>query len=91
MTLGQRIQAERKRLGLSQEGLGEALGVMRALAREGMTMLVVTHEMAFARDVSNHVVYMNQGVICEEGSPEEVLGNPQRQETRDFLSRFRSN
>ena len=45
--------------------------------------------MAFARDVSNHVVYMNQGVICEAGSPDEVFGNPQRQETRDFLSRFR--
>ncbi|WP_295580434.1 amino acid ABC transporter ATP-binding protein [uncultured Oscillibacter sp.] len=76
---------------LDPEMVGEVLGVMRALAREGMTMLVVTHEMAFARDVSNHVVYMNQGVICEEGSPEEVLGNPQRQETQDFLSRFRSN
>ena len=56
-----------------------------------MTMLVVTHEMAFARDVSNHVVYMNQGVICEEGTPEEVFGNPQKQETKDFLSRFRRN
>jgi len=64
--------------------------VMKDLAREGMTMLVVTHEMAFARDVSSRVVYMNQGVICEEGTPEELLGNPQRQETRDFLSRFRS-
>jgi len=62
---------------------------MRGLAQGGMTMLVVTHEMAFARDVSNHVVYMNQGVICEAGSPDEVFGNPQRQETRDFLSRFR--
>jgi putative lysine transport system ATP-binding protein len=61
---------------------------MRALAEEGMTMLVVTHEMAFARDVSNHVVYMNQGVICEEGAPSQVFGNPQRPETRDFLSRF---
>ena len=62
-----------------------------ALDQEGMTMLVVTHEMAFARDVSNHVVYMNQGVICEQGSPADVFGSPQRQETRDFLSRFRSN
>ena len=76
---------------LDPEMVGEVLNVMRGLAQEGMTMLVVTHEMAFARDVSNHVVYMNQGVICEEGTPEEVFGNPQRQETKDFLSRFRKN
>ncbi|MDD5864458.1 MAG: amino acid ABC transporter ATP-binding protein [Firmicutes bacterium] len=76
---------------LDPEMVGEVLNVMRNLAREGMTMLVVTHEMAFARDVSNHVVYMNGGVICEEGAPSEVFGNPQKQETRDFLSRFRSN
>ena len=76
---------------LDPEMVGEVLNVMQALAQEGMTMLVVTHEMAFARDVSNHVVYMNQGVICEEGTPEEVFGNPQRQETKDFLSRFRKN
>ena len=76
---------------LDPEMVGEVLNVMRGLAREGMTMLVVTHEMAFARDVSNHVVYMNKGVICEEGAPGEVFGNPQKQETRDFLSRFRSN
>ena len=55
-----------------------------------MTRLVVTHEMAFARDVSNHVVFMSQGVICEEGVPSEVFGNPQKQETKDFLARFRS-
>ena len=76
---------------LDPEMVGEVLSVMRSLAREGMTMLVVTHEMAFARDVSNHVVYMNQGVICEEGSPEALFGNPQKQETKDFLSRFRNN
>ena len=76
---------------LDPEMVGEVLSVMRDLAREGMTMLVVTHEMAFARDVSTRVVYMNQGVICEEGTPEEVFGNPQKQETRDFLSRFRNN
>ena len=76
---------------LDPEMVGEALTVMRTLAQEGMTMLVVTHEMAFARDVSNHVVYMNQGVICEQGSPAEVFGNPQRQETKDFLARFRQN
>ena len=75
---------------LDPEMVGEVLNVMRSLAREGMTMLVVTHEMAFARDVSNHVVFMSQGVICEEGVPSEVFGNPQRQETKDFLARFRS-
>ena len=75
---------------LDPEMVGEVLSVMQNLAQEGMTMLVVTHEMAFARDVSNHVVYMNNGVICEEGSPEEVFGNPQQQETKDFLARFRN-
>ena len=68
--------------------VGEVLNVMKTLAGEGMTMLVVTHEMAFARDVSNRVVYMKEGVICEQGSPEQLFGNPQRQETKDFLSRF---
>ena len=66
---------------LDPEMVGEVLNVMRQLASEGTTMLVVTHEMAFARDVSNHVVYMNDG----------VFGNPQKQETRDFLSRFHQN
>ena len=75
---------------LDPEMVGEVLTVMQQLAQEGMTMLVVTHEMAFARDVSNRVVYMNQGVICEQGSPEDVFGNPQRQETKDFLARFRN-
>ncbi|MEI3304621.1 MAG: amino acid ABC transporter ATP-binding protein [Dysosmobacter sp.] len=75
---------------LDPEMVGEVLNVMQALANDGMTMLVVTHEMAFARDVSTHVVYMNQGVICEEGAPADVFGNPQQQETRDFLSRFRN-
>ena len=74
---------------LDPEMVGEVLNVMRELAQEGMTMLVVTHEMAFARDVSSQVVYMNQGVICEQGSPAQVFGDPQRQETREFLSRFR--
>ena len=75
---------------LDPEMVGEVLSVMQALAREGMTMLVVTHEMAFARDVSSQVVFMHQGVICEQGSPADVFGNPQQQETRDFLTRFRS-
>jgi putative lysine transport system ATP-binding protein len=75
---------------LDPEMVGEVLNVMQSLAQEGMTMLVVTHEMAFARDVSNRVVYMNEGVICEEGTPEKLFGNPQKQETRDFLARFRN-
>ena len=74
---------------LDPEMVGEVLSVMQDLAKEGMTMLVVTHEMAFARDVSNKVVYMNEGYIWEQGTPEEVFGNPQKQETKDFLSRFR--
>lgn len=73
---------------LDPEMVGEVLNVMQALAKEGMTMLVVTHEMAFARDVSSRVVYMKEGVICEQGSPSQVFGNPRRQETKDFLSRF---
>ena len=73
---------------LDPEMVGEVLAVMRSLAKEGMTMLVVTHEMAFARDVSNRVVYMDKGVICEQGAPEQVFGDPQKQETRDFLARF---
>ena len=74
---------------LDPEMVGEVLTVMQRLAESGMTMLVVTHEMAFARDVSSRVVYMNGGVICEQGSPDEIFGNPQKQETIDFLSRFR--
>ena len=76
---------------LDPEMVGEVLTVMQQLAKEGMTMLVVTHEMAFAKDVSNHVVYMADGVICEQGTPEALFGNPQKQETKDFLSRLRSN
>jgi len=76
---------------LDPEMVGEVLGVMRSLAGEGMTMLVVTHEMAFARDVSSRVVYMNKGVICEQGSPAQVFGNPQQPETREFLARFIEN
>lgn len=75
---------------LDPEMVGEVLNVMKGLANEGLTMIVVTHEMAFARDVSNHVVYMNQGVICEEGVPADIFGNPRKQETKDFLSRFRN-
>ena len=73
---------------LDPQMVGEVLEVMKTLAKEGLTMIIVTHEMAFARDVSNHVVYMQDGVIWEEGTPQEIFGNPQRQETKDFLSRF---
>lgn len=73
---------------LDPEMVGEVLSVMRQLAKAGMTMLVVTHEMAFARDISTHVVYMNGGVICEEGTPQQIFNNPQKAETRDFLARF---
>ena len=75
---------------LDPEMVGEVLSVMQKLAREGMTMLVVTHEMAFARDVSNQVVFMHEGVICEQGAPTEFFSNPQSAEARDFLARFRS-
>ena len=73
---------------LDPEMVGEVLDTMRHLADQGMTMLVVTHEMAFARDVSNHVIFMADGVICEEGNPKDVFSNPQQQRTREFLSRF---
>jgi putative lysine transport system ATP-binding protein len=75
---------------LDPEMVGEVLAVMQQLAMSGMTMLVVTHEMAFAKEVSTRVVYMADGVICEEGSPEILFSNPQKQETRDFLARFRT-
>lgn len=76
---------------LDPEMVGEVLSVMRTLAQEGMTMLVVTHEMAFARDVSTQAVFMKDGVIWEQGAPEELFKNPQHAETRDFLSRFMEN
>ena len=73
---------------LDPEMVGEVLSVMKDLARQGMTMLVVTHEMAFARDVSNYAVFMADGVICEQGEPKELFSNPQQPRTREFLSRF---
>ena len=73
---------------LDPEMVGEVLSVMRDLAADGLTMLVVTHEMAFARDVSNRVVFMRDGVIWEDNTPEELFSNPQREETKEFLSRF---
>ena len=74
---------------LDPEMVGEVLAVMQSRAQEGMPMLVVTHEMAFARDVSSRVIFMHKGVICEQGAPEDGFGHPQQQETRDFLTRFR--
>ena len=73
---------------LDPQMVGEVLSVMRTLATEGLTMLVVTHEMAFARDVSSHVVFMDGGVIAEEGTPEQIFEAPENPRTREFLSRF---
>ena len=73
---------------LDPQMVGEVLAVMRTLAKEGITMIIVTHEMAFARDVSNHVVFMADGVIEEEGKPADIFGNPQKAKTKEFLSRF---
>lgn len=73
---------------LDPQMVGEVLSVMRTLAAEGLTMIVVTHEMAFARDVSSHVVFMADGVICEEGTPADIFENPKNPKTRDFLTRF---
>ena len=75
---------------LDPQMVGEVLEVMRTLAKEGLTMMVVTHEMAFARDVSSHVVFMADGVICEEGTPSDIFENPKNEKTREFLSRFLS-
>jgi len=72
---------------LDPELVGDVLGVMRDLAAEGMTMLVVTHEMGFARQVADHVVFMDQGVICEEGPPAQLFGDPRQTRTRQFLER----
>jgi polar amino acid transport system ATP-binding protein len=72
---------------LDPELVGEVLDVMRDLAREGMTMVVVTHEMGFAREVADRLVFMDAGVIVEAGDPREVLANPKHERTRAFLSK----
>jgi polar amino acid transport system ATP-binding protein len=72
---------------LDPELVGEVLEVMKKLAAEGMTMVVVTHEMGFAREVANHLVFMDAGVVVESGPPREVLGNPKHERTRAFLSK----
>lgn len=74
---------------LDPQMVGEVLKVMRSLAQEGLTMIVVTHEMAFARDVSTKVVFMDRGVIAESGEPHEFFRNPKGQRTKEFLERFR--
>ena len=73
---------------LDPEMVGGVLDVMKDLAKSGLTMMVVTHEMGFARDVSDRVIFMDDGLICEEGTPEEIFGAPKNQRTREFLSRF---
>lgn len=76
---------------LDPQMVGEVLEVIKNIAKEGLTMIIVTHEMAFARDVANHIVFMNDGVICEEGTPQEIFTNPKCPETKAFLTRFMNN
>ncbi|MGL4247183.1 MAG: amino acid ABC transporter ATP-binding protein, partial [Lactococcus garvieae] len=73
---------------LDPEMVGEVLQTMKGLAETGLTMVIVTHEMEFARDVSDRVIFMDKGVIAEEGRPEEIFGAPKEERTRAFLSRF---
>ena len=73
---------------LDPEIVGEVLDVMKDLAAQGMTMVVVTHEMAFAKEVSDRVVFMDQGVILEQGNPKEIFANPKNERTREFLARY---
>ncbi|NLY44971.1 MAG: amino acid ABC transporter ATP-binding protein [Tissierella sp.] len=73
---------------LDPEMVGEVLAVMKDLAKTGLTMLVVTHEMEFARDVSDRVVFMDKGVIAEEGPPEQIFNNPKEERTKEFLRRI---
>ncbi|MBO7700143.1 MAG: amino acid ABC transporter ATP-binding protein, partial [Eubacteriaceae bacterium] len=72
---------------LDPEMVGEVLNVMKELAREGITMIVVTHEMGFAREVASRVIFMDAGQILEEGTPEEIFNNPKEKRTQDFLSK----
>ena len=73
---------------LDPELTGEILKVIKSLAAEHMTMVIVTHEMAFARDVSDHIIFMDDGHIVEQGTPEEVICNPKQERTKAFLNRF---
>lgn len=76
---------------LDPEMVGEVLDVMKKLAESGLTMIVVTHEMQFAKDVSDRVIFMDQGVIAEQGTPDQVFNHPKNERTRQFLSRFIEN
>ena len=73
---------------LDPEMVGEVLDVMKELAKEGMTMVVVTHEMGFAREVSDRVIFMDGGYIVEEGTPDEIFNNPKEARTKEFLSKI---
>ncbi|NLK09202.1 MAG: amino acid ABC transporter ATP-binding protein, partial [Firmicutes bacterium] len=73
---------------LDPETVGEVLKVMKQLAESGLTMLVVTHEMGFAKEVADRVIFMDSGVIAEEGSPEQIFNNPLQERTREFLKRI---
>ena len=73
---------------LDPEMVGGILDVMKTLAKDGLTMIVVTHEMAFAKDVSSRVVFMDKGVIAEQGTPKEIFENPKEERTKEFLSRY---
>ena len=70
---------------LDPELIGEVLGVMRGLARDGMTMIIVTHEMGFAREVGDRMIFMDRGAVVEEGSPARIMQDPQNERTRAFL------
>jgi polar amino acid transport system ATP-binding protein len=72
---------------LDPEMVGEVLDVMKKLASEGMTMVVVTHEMGFAKEVGDRIIFMDEGIIMEQGTPEEIFTNPQNPRTKDFLSK----
>ena len=72
---------------LDPEMVGEVLDVMKNLAKSGMTMVVVTHEMGFAREVADRIFYMDEGIIYEEGTPEQIFGNPMKVRTKEFLSK----
>ncbi len=75
---------------LDPEMVGEVLQVMKNLVKEGMTMIVVTHEMAFARDVSTKTIFMDDGLIAEQGTPDQIFNHPRNKRTQEFLSRFRN-
>ena len=72
---------------LDPEMVGEVLTVMKDLAKEGMTMIVVTHEMGFAKEVADRVLFMEEGIIYEDGTPEEIFDNPKEKRTQEFLSK----